>query len=101
MSVSVIEDKVKILWEVKTMASTGNGDRKIRLLAVYKLLLETSAEKPITITEIIRRTNREYNLNIQHITIYNDLDCIAIVDPRLQRQVRHGTGGTLCWIEKE
>lgn len=83
------------------MASTGNGDRKIRLLAVYKLLLETSAEKPITITEIIRRTNREYNLNIQHITIYNDLDCIAIVDPRLQRQVRHGTGGTLCWIEKE
>ena len=78
-----------------------NGDRKIRLLAIYKILLETSAEKPITVAEIIRRVNREYNLSASRITLYDDLKCIAIVDPRLQQSVKRGPGGTLCWIEKE
>lgn len=77
-----------------------NGDRKIRLLAIYKILLETSEEKPITVAEIIRRVNREYNLSASRITLYDDLKCIAIVDPRFQQSVKRGAGGTLCWIER-
>ena len=79
----------------------GNGDYKIKVLAVYKYLLETDRDHSLTVPEITDKLEREYNISPDRQTLYSDLAAIEIIDPRFQK--KRGVTGHFnsYWIEKE
>ena len=79
----------------------GNGDYKIKTLAIYKYLLDTDREHPITPPDIRDRIEKEYNIAADIRTICNDLNVIQIVDSRLQKE--RGCRGRYnrYWLEQE
>ena len=78
-----------------------SGDYKIKVLAVYKYLLETDRDHPLTVPEITDKLEREYNISPDRQTLYSDLAAIEIIDPRFRK--KRGVTGRFnsYWIEKE
>ena len=81
------------------MALTGNGDRKIQLLAVYKILQKTTKEHPMT-TAKINMELRDYNVKITRKTLSDDLICIEIIDPDFRKKIK-GKNTGYYWLERE
>ena len=78
-----------------------SGDYKIKVLAIYKYLLATDRDHPITIPVIRDNLQKDYNISTEVVTVYSDLKAIEIVDPRLKK-VRGRRGQyNRYWIEKE
>lgn len=70
------------------------NDHRIRILAVYTMLKNTSADKPITAKKILRELDKQYHIKAALTTIYVDVDTI-----RLFANIRSQSGKGF-WIEQ-
>ena len=70
------------------------NDHRIRILAVYAILKNTNADKPITAKKILAELDKQYHIKAVLATIYVDVDAI-----RLFADVRSQSGKGF-WIEQ-
>ena len=70
------------------------NDHRIRILAVYTMLKNTSTDKPITAKKILGELDKQYHIKAALTTIYVDVDAI-----RLFADVRSQSGKGF-WIER-
>lgn len=73
---------------------TRTNDHRIRILAVYTMLKNTSADKPITAKKILGELDKQYHIKAALTTIYVDVDAI-----RLFANIRSQSGKGF-WIEQ-
>lgn len=81
-----------------------NSDTRLRILAIYGYLQETSMDKPITTSELTYRLEKDYHITVSRKTLYDDMACIEIYDPRFRKlsgRLKKPYRQNSYWLEKE
>lgn len=55
-----------------------SNDTQIRVLAVYNMLIH--ADKALTLKEITDKLNRDYSIDVERKTLYNDICAINLFE---------------------
>lgn len=60
---------------------------RIRIVALYKLLLETDADHPVTTSDIKKYLTEEWGIeSIYHKVIADDIEALKVIDIRIHSE---------------